>query len=132
MSLWHFLRRDSNDLTTAQQECVQRYQNLLASLKDALEYSGSYPWEFLLALHPAKFHSDMMESIIDAMLVDSRGQLQPCECFLTRVGLIEYLERLVRENVYVVHPRDRLQQLLASRKVGYHVKSEGIERLGEN
>ncbi|KAK1811664.1 Dicer-like protein 2 [Friedmanniomyces endolithicus] len=130
VSLWHFLRHDSTDLTTAQQECVQRYQNLSASLQDALEYSDSYPWETLLALHAAKFHSDMIKSVIGAILVDSGGQLQPCEEFLTRIGLIEYLERLVGENVDVVHPRDRLQQLSGSREVSYNVKSEGFKRFG--
>ena len=127
VSLWHFLRHDSADLATAQQECVRRYQDLSASLRDALEYGSSYPWETLLALHPAKFHSDMIESIIGAILVDSEGQLQPCEDFLTRIGLIGYLERLVRENVDVVHPRDRLQQLLGSREVSYDVRNEGFK-----
>ncbi|KAK1089592.1 Dicer-like protein 2 [Friedmanniomyces endolithicus] len=97
VSIWHFLSHDFTDLTTAQQECVQQHQNLSASLQDALEYSDSYPWETLLALALAKFHSDMIESVIGAISVDSGGQLQPCEDFLTRIGLMEYLERLVGE-----------------------------------
>ncbi|KAK1038715.1 Dicer-like protein 2, partial [Friedmanniomyces endolithicus] len=97
VSIWHFLSHDFTDLTTAQQECVQQHQNLSASLLDALEYSDSYPWETLLALALAKFHSDMIESVIGAISVDSGGQLQPCEDFLTRIGLMEYLERLIGE-----------------------------------
>ncbi|KAK1809430.1 Dicer-like protein 2 [Friedmanniomyces endolithicus] len=106
----------------------QQSTNTLTQVQDALEYGDSYPWEPLLALHPAKFQSDMIESVISAILVDSGGQLQPCEDFLTRIGLIEYLERLVGENIDDVHPRDPLQQLSGSRKVIYNVKSEGSKR----
>ncbi|KAK4892582.1 Dicer-like protein 2 [Elasticomyces elasticus] len=129
VSLWHFLRHDSTDLTTAQQQCLHRYQDLSVSLQDSLNFGASYPWETLLALHPAKFHSDMIESVIGAIFVDSGGQLQPCEDFLTQIGMIEYLERLVRDNVDVVHPRDRLQQLLGSKEVSYDIESEGSDRL---
>lgn len=130
VSQGHFLRHDFTDLTTAQQECVRRYQTFLALLQDALEFGDSYPWEPLLALHPAKFHSDMIESVIGVISGDTEANFQPCEAFLTRVGLIEYLERLVGENIDDVHPRDPLQQLSGSREVVYNVKSEGSKRFG--
>ena len=130
ISLWQFLRHDSTDLATAQQEGFQRYQNLSDTLQDALECGSSYPWETVLALHPAKFHSDMIESIIGAIFVDSGGQLKPCEDFLTKIGLIGYLERLVKENIDVVHPRDRLQQLLPSSEIVYDTECTGKNHFG--
>ena len=127
LSLWQFLRHDSSDLTAAQQECGQRYQRLSIGLQDVIEHGSSYPWESLLALCPAKFYSDMVESIIGAIFVDSGGQLSPCEDFLTRIGFMGYMQRMVNEHIDVIHPRDRLQQLLGSRHMDYSIEKEGAQ-----
>ena len=129
LSLWQLLRHDSSDLITAQQECAQRYQKLSAGLQDVIEHGSSYPWETLLALCPAKFYSDMVESVIGAIFVDSGGQLSPCEDFLTRIGLMDYMHRMVNEHVDVIHPRDKLQQLLGSRHTDYNIEKEGAQLL---
>ena len=69
----------------------------------------------------------MVESIIGAIFVDSGGQLYPCEDFLTRIGFMGYMQRVVNDHIDVVHPRDRLQQLLGSRHTDYNIKKEGAQ-----
>lgn len=88
---------------------LTRYTTLRPAILDSLYTSRTYPRELLSALNPDKFFSDIIESIIGALFVDSGGDLTPCREFIHRLGLVQYLERILDENIDVEHPMQKAQ-----------------------
>ncbi|KAL4877813.1 hypothetical protein BJY04DRAFT_221780 [Aspergillus karnatakaensis] len=73
----------------------------------------TYPWLALSTLSAPKFLSDLIESTLGAIFVDSAGDLAPCRAFVESLGLLSYLRRALRDEVDVVHPVQRVQEVLA-------------------
>ena len=69
--------------------------------------------------------SDIAESIVGAIYIDSHGSLPACEAFLARIGLIDYLRRVMEGNIALLHPKEELGQLANQDKVRYEVGREG-------
>lgn len=116
---------------------LTRYITLRPAILHSLATSRTYPRELLSALNPDKFFSDIIESIIGALFVDSGGDLTPCREFIHRLGLVKYLERILNENIDVEHPIQKAQmglQKFASKagspwKFNYHtVRVSGSEQ----
>ncbi|KAL6232282.1 ATP-dependent helicase dcl2 [Aspergillus navahoensis] len=93
--------------------------NLLRSLiLHALDNTKAYPWDLFSAIHADKFFSDIIESTIGAIFVDSGGDLGACTGFIERLGLVRITQRILDERVDVTHPTQRAQielQKLAAR-----------------
>ncbi|KAG5289085.1 dicer-like protein [Histoplasma ohiense] len=137
VSLWQYMRHGTSwELTAAQQQTANQYQTLQADISEALEKSHTYPWTLLSRLHAQKFFSDLIESVLGAIFIDSHGSLDACTAFLERIGLMKFLRRmLVDEDMDLMHPKQRLGQEVGTRKVRYeaeHVVDEegGIGTLG--
>ncbi|KAL5335072.1 hypothetical protein BJX70DRAFT_401960 [Aspergillus crustosus] len=97
----------------------------------SLHHGKAYPWPPLSCLSPDKFLSDIIESMIGAIFVDSGGNLRKCKVFLERIGLLRYLNRILDEGVRVVHPMQRVQGMLQRIAVGVAVgRGVGIEEVG--
>ena len=58
----------------------------------------------------------MVESVLGAVYVDSRGSLDAVRGVLRALGLMQVLERIVREDVDVLHPVSRLEIWAAKQK----------------
>ncbi|KAJ5718630.1 hypothetical protein N7488_004276 [Penicillium malachiteum] len=115
--LWQFLRFNGHPITIAMQGCIDRYKVMRGEIADSIASADFYPWQPLAKMHPDKFMSDIVESILGAIYVDSEGDLGACQVFLERIGLIGYLQRVLTEGINMVHPRNAAQDL---------VKNEGI------
>ncbi|KAL2868975.1 putative RNA helicase/RNAse III [Aspergillus lucknowensis] len=74
----------------------------------------TYPWLTLSQLTPEKFLSDIIESTLGAIFVDSGGNLTSCSTFLERLGLLPYARRILSEGIDVVHPMQRAQWMAGS------------------
>ncbi|KAL2849896.1 hypothetical protein BJY01DRAFT_245694 [Aspergillus pseudoustus] len=98
--------------------------------------SYPYPWTLLSALHSEKFLSDIIESLIGAIFIDSVGDMASCTAFLERLGLLRYARHVLDAGVDVVHPMQRAQ-ILAKSDLKFHtvrvvmVKANRDERGGE-
>lgn len=125
LHLWKFMRHHSQEVTMAQRRSVALYSQLQGEIRSSLATSLSYPWTLLARLNPPKFFSDIIESITGAIFTDSRGDLAPCHRFLERLGLTQYLQRVLADCVVVEHPRNALQRLSGSDAALYTVDSEG-------
>jgi dsRNA-specific ribonuclease len=68
-----------------------------------------YPWTALATLHPEKFLSDMIESLLGAIFIDSAGDMAACSGFLEKLGLLRYARYVLDHGVDVVHPLQRAQ-----------------------
>ncbi|KAJ5751466.1 ATP-dependent helicase dcl2 [Penicillium nucicola] len=120
ISLWMFMRHDAQDLIKIQASCSERYQLLGDRIKEKLKHDLSYPWATLAQLAPPKFYSDLIESTIGAIFIDSGGRIDACEQFLEKVNLIAYLERFVGQAVLLGHPKNALDRILGTRRSDFH------------
>ena len=122
LSIYHFMRHNhSIDLVNAQNRCQARFTQLQPAIRTALECGSSYPWSLLSTLAADKFFSDLIESILAAIYIDSGGSLSKCEKFLSVLGLIPYLERALNEGLRVLHPKEELGVLAGNEKVKYEL-----------
>lgn len=115
------MRHDNPDVSAAQKLCLERYRKLSEPIRACLATGNTYPWVSLAQLGAEKFYSDIIESIIGALFIDSCGSIEQCEAFLTRIKMLPYLSRILRENVKVEHPRSVLGRLAKSSRVDYNI-----------
>ncbi|CAI7595855.1 unnamed protein product [Penicillium crustosum] len=121
-ALWMFMRHDSEDVSNIWASCSQIYRMLGDAVKKPLKSGRSYPWALLAQLRASKFYSDLIESTIGAIFVESEGDLEACERFLERIELMAYLERFVAHDVEVEHPKSAMDRLIGTRKAEFRVK----------
>ena len=130
--LWQSMRFASPSVSRAQLDCLARLETTHTYISDALAHGDCYPWTALARLEPPKFFSDMVESILGAIYVDTHGSLTECESFLEHLGLMTYLRRVLENEIAVLHPKEELGQLADQDKVRYVLgkeDEEGEERL---
>ncbi|KAJ5300141.1 ATP-dependent helicase dcl2 [Penicillium antarcticum] len=72
-SLWMFMRHDAPEIIKSQASCSERYRILRDKIKRNLNNDVSYPWATLAQLAPPKFYSDIIESTIGAIFIDTGG-----------------------------------------------------------
>ncbi|KAL8738123.1 MAG: hypothetical protein Q9181_001029 [Wetmoreana brouardii] len=128
--IWSFLRHASPSIRKAQQDCKNRYEELRTPILESLEHGSYIPWALLARVDAPKFFSDIIESVIGAMYIDSHGSLAACEAFLEKLGIMRYLRRLLQGGVALYHPKEELGQLADTERVRYEVfkEDEGDDR----
>ena len=108
--LYRCLLHSSMQVLNDQQATFTRFErpggrdDIQATLEDA----RAFPWSALTALQAPKFLSDMFESLLGAVYLDSFGNLDVVRDVLRRLGHWEVLERIVERDVDVRHPVSRL------------------------
>ncbi|MCJ1227186.1 Dicer-like protein 2 [Toensbergia leucococca] len=95
--IWCFMRHNWPAVTQAQRACHSRYKGLCAPIQSALQQCSSFPWALLTHLEAAKFFSNLIESLIGAIYIDSNGSMAACTDLLERLGMMGYLRRVVGE-----------------------------------
>ncbi|KAH0543885.1 hypothetical protein FGG08_001786 [Glutinoglossum americanum] len=134
--IWKFMRHHSPDITRAQDACVRRHVRLRDEVWHALTSERGYPWAKLRRIGANKFFSDIIESIIGAIYVDSHGDFSACEVLMERIGILKYLRRIVEgdgdNRVRLLHPKEWLGQLADKDRVRYVLGLETDEDEGED
>ncbi|PLN79643.1 ATP-dependent helicase dcl2-1 [Aspergillus taichungensis] len=130
IALWCHMRSQSPAIKAAREAALTRHTALHTEISTALRSSPSYPWLALSQLNADKFFSDIVESIMGAIFVDSGGALSQCEQFAERLGLMDYLRRVLSEGVAVVHPKN-VAMRLAKSAVGFELRRVVAEGTGE-
>ncbi|KMU77858.1 hypothetical protein CISG_06701 [Coccidioides immitis RMSCC 3703] len=127
--LWGFMKHSASwDIVNAQQRAAKQYEKLHEEIDEKLRSSKTYPWTLLCRLDAAKFFSDIVESILGAIFIDSQGSMPACRIFLERIGLIPYLKRVLSEDLDLMHPKERLGLLAGTLSVKYETKrTQGVE-----
>ena len=77
-------------------------------IEAALTEGRAFPWSALTSLQAPKFLSDMFESLLGAVYLDSCGDLDIVRDVLRHLGHWEVLERIVNRDTDVQHPVSRL------------------------
>lgn len=130
--LWSFMRHSSPAVRTAQRDCLARFTALRTPISEALRSGLKYPWSLLAALDAPKFFSDLIESLLGAIYIDSQGSMDACAAFLEPLGLRKYLDRVLQRDhdvvVQLLHPKEELGQCADVEKVRYEVFREEKKR----
>lgn len=116
--LWQYMRFSGETISDAQISAMDRLRQFSGPLKKGLE-SSTYPWAILTHFAPDKFFSDIIESSLGAMFIDSCGSLSACEGLLGELGLWKLLDQLVANQVDCLHPKNKLGKLADRHKVCY-------------
>ncbi|KAL8695165.1 MAG: hypothetical protein Q9218_000333 [Villophora microphyllina] len=122
--IWSFLRHASPAIRKAQVECTRRYEMLSDQILALLHHGDHIPWALLTRLDAPKFYSDIIESVVGAIYIDSHGSLVACENFLEKLGVMSYLRRLLEGSVALYHPKEELGQVADTETVKYEVSRE--------
>ncbi|KAI0697912.1 P-loop containing nucleoside triphosphate hydrolase protein [Cytidiella melzeri] len=101
-----------------------RYEKNGDAIRGALENDSIYPWAALTSLQAPKFISDIMESLLGAVFLDSHGNLDAVRGVLRTLGFIDIMERIVRDEVDVLHPVSRLAMWADRKDFKWEIKTE--------
>ncbi|KAG6855552.1 hypothetical protein H0H87_001109 [Tephrocybe sp. NHM501043] len=124
--LWQCLLHSSPRVLEDQRNTAVRFKHLKDDIHDALASGGIFPWADLIRLQAPKFFSDMVESLIGAVFLDSAGNIDTVRSVIAKIGILPILERIIKDDVDVLHPVSRLS-MWASRhdkKLGYRFEKE--------
>jgi dsRNA-specific ribonuclease len=119
--LWHLMRSHGDAVQEHRLDSLDRFERLGGSIRSQLESSSEYPWLELSMLRPEKFFSDLVESLIGAIYVDSKGSLEKCSTWLDHIGLNKYLRRVLDDKIDVVHPRTKVDWRTGAQSTEYRV-----------
>ncbi|KAL9596168.1 MAG: hypothetical protein Q9219_005988 [cf. Caloplaca sp. 3 TL-2023] len=127
--IWQFMRHAHLPIRASQQDCISRYESLRDTVLENLHHGSYIPWALLARLDAPKFFSDIIESLIGAIYIDSHGSLTACEAFLEKLGVMGYLRRLLQGGMALYHPKEELGQLADTETVRYEIfREEGEEK----
>lgn len=136
-ALWRFMRHHTPRLGLIQAETTRRHAVLRDDINAAMETGSHYPWALLARLQAMKFYSDIVESLIGAVWIDS-GSFGECIDVVEEMGVLPYLRRLLRDGVHLWHPKEELGRLADDKTVRYcvgvvendDVEGRGVEKDG--
>lgn len=121
----HDFLRAGVDVMKAKRASIERFSAPRQSITGALEASKVYPWGDLISARADKFLSDMVESVLAALFVDTRGDLGVCEGFLEKLGIYALMRQILDTEIETAFPKERIGTLADKDRVEYTVaKSE--------
>ena len=106
--LWKCLLHSSPKVLEDQENAATRFRLRREEIEESLTAGAIFPWASLTRLQAPKFFSDMIESIIGATFLDSQGDIPVVRQILYKLGIMPILERVVSEDVDILHPVSRL------------------------
>lgn len=106
--LFQCLQQSSSVILRDQELTFRRYDKLKDDIEQALATGRMFPWAALTRLQAPKLFSDMIESLIGAVYLDSEGNVEIVKELLRTLGVLSHLDRIIRDDVDVLHPITRL------------------------
>ena len=105
----------------------KRCEDLDIELSYALAHGKTYPWTLLASLDLGKVACDLIEATIGAIYIDSHGNLDICESWIARIGILPWLRRAMQQEVKVWHPKEELGVLADKEKVTYQMRGGDLK-----
>lgn len=125
VSLVSFLRHSNVQFSIYQKEALTRHRELREEILEVINTGDRFPWVLLSRLDAKKFFSDMIESLLGAIWIDS-GSMELCTEVLERMGVLRYARRILREGFSIMHPKEQLGIVADSETVTYVLRSRKI------
>jgi dsRNA-specific ribonuclease len=117
--IWQYMRFTGQAISEAQSAAIGRLNEISPSLTEELISGSRYPWSTFAHFAPEKFFSDIIESTIDAIFVDSCGSFSACDAFLRELGVWKLLDRTLADGVFCLHPKEWIGKLAVEKTVQY-------------
>ena len=112
--LWQFMAHSNMDIPPAQQRSLTRYLECRDQIHDELDHNKTWPWALLASIAAPKFFSDIIESVLAAVFIDSGADLDISGKVLEKLGLMQMLQRLIEEpDMILEQPKTLLFQCRA-------------------
>jgi len=128
LPLWRFMRHSSPALGFIEAATLRRFTELRWEIKETIENGTHYPWALLARLQAQKFYSDLVESLLGAVWIDSSGSagasFDTCTAIVERMGILGYMRRILKEHVHVWHPKEELGVYANTKTVRYVLEME--------
>ena len=124
--LWRFMRHMSPKLGAVQVATAKRHAGLRDEINHAIQHGTHYPWAFLAKLQAQKFYSDLVESLLGAVWIDS-GSMDVCQEIVERMGILPYMRRILKEKVQIWHPKEEIGVLAETEAVKYVIERRKVE-----
>ncbi|EXJ69623.1 uncharacterized protein A1O5_07659 [Cladophialophora psammophila CBS 110553] len=107
-----YIRRIGNREAPLQRRAtLAAYQEVRSSVIESFEIGKKFPWRELSRLAAPKCYSDVVESILGAVFVDSQGDLTACEAVLEKMGYMKLVHRFATElDIDARHPEALLHE----------------------
>ncbi|KAH6949901.1 hypothetical protein DER45DRAFT_494835 [Fusarium avenaceum] len=118
LRLWKFVRYSSPEMRQVLNQTEVKFQGLRDELVTAVRDGAHYPWVLLARLRPKKVYSDLFESLLGAVWVDS-GSIETCAGVLHKFGILPYLDRILEQDIHVQHPKEELSRLAVNQKMSF-------------
>ena len=122
--LWQCLLHSSPRILDDFNNTLPRYQKNRDEIESALTKDKIFPWAALTRLQAPKLYSDMIESLLGAIYLDSDGDLDEVRQVLRTLGILPILERIVEDDVDILHPVSRLSVWAARKAIEIEYKFE--------
>ena len=106
--LFQCLQHSSPVILEDQKLTFNRYGKVKDEIEEGLARGGMFPWAALTRLQAPKLFSDIIESLIGAVYLDSEGNMNTVRALLWKLGVLSHLDRIIRDDVDVLHPVSRL------------------------
>ncbi|OCH85203.1 hypothetical protein OBBRIDRAFT_798433, partial [Obba rivulosa] len=102
--LYQCMMHSSHRVLEDQHVAFSRFEKNGAVIEQALLHATMYPWAALTSLQAPKFLSDMLESLLGAVYLDSEGNLDAVRKVMRTLGIMEVMEHIVKSDMDVQHP----------------------------
>ncbi|KAF7978649.1 hypothetical protein HWV62_45160 [Athelia sp. TMB] len=106
--LWQCLLHSSPKILEELRHTEDRYIMNKDDIEAALFTDEIFPWAALTRLQAPKLFSDLIESLLGAIYLDSDGNFEVIRDVLRTIGIWPILEHIVRDNVDIFHPVSRI------------------------
>lgn len=108
----HIRRIGSRQDALDHHRTVAAYHEVQDEILEDFTKAARFPWAKLLHLGAPKSYSDIVESILGAVFIDSKGSWDACRGILDRMGFMRLLERAASDVDFDTHhPEAVLQEL---------------------
>ncbi|KAH3946055.1 Dicer-like protein 2 [Parastagonospora nodorum] len=118
-AIWQFLRSGSPSLNANRDSALRQHEQVRDEIIIGLNEAARFPWHLFALTDPPKFLSDMVESVIGAVYIDSLGDILTCEAIVRRLGILDCLDHILCNGVDCLHPKERLGHLAVDKGVQY-------------
>ncbi|KAI5928036.1 RNase3 domain-containing protein [Camillea tinctor] len=122
LPFWKFMRHVDAGIGAAQRAVEAAHAKGREAVLEALRSGDAHPWPQLARLRIPKFVSDMFESVLGAVFIDS-GSMEACRQVAERAGVMRVVRRLRDErHVDTRHPKNKLGEVPGMKKLRYETK----------
>ncbi|OAG37503.1 hypothetical protein AYO21_08235 [Fonsecaea monophora] len=108
----HIRRTGTPTAPLQRRATLAAYEDVRSSILESFANGKTFPWSELLHVGAPKHYSDIVESILAAVFLDSQGDLTACEAVLEKMGYMALVRRLATDkDIDVYHPEELFSQL---------------------